>query len=228
MWSKPRTNETILLISAYWDNNSSQIPEKLDLALQHARNKNHQFILCIDSNAHSTIWGSPHDNSRGHTFEEFMASYNIQLQNIGKNNTFQTIRDGRQISSIIDLTLTSEQHPSPIKNWRISNSFEGSDHRMIHFTIETQKEPKITTYNFNKCNWTEFRLEMEKPWPEQPIEWGSNEIDKEAELIHKRTIMALDKACPKTTVRTHIKIGWWSQELHKAKKQARVNQHKMN
>jgi hypothetical protein len=57
--------------------------------------------------------------------------------------------------------------------------------------------------------------------------WASK-IDKEAELIHNGTIRALDKACPKSTARSHVKIGWWSQELHKLKKQTRVNQHKMN
>jgi hypothetical protein len=109
-WIRGRPEQTIILISAYWDATYPDIPPKLESALLYAHNKNLQVILCIDTNAHSTTWGSPRDNPRGLTFEELIANHNLAVQNIGNSNTFQTYREGREISSIIDLTLTSERH----------------------------------------------------------------------------------------------------------------------
>jgi hypothetical protein len=228
LWNKPVTNEEVLLISAYWDNLNPDIPLKLESALQFAHNKNIPFILAIDSNAHSTLWGSPNDNSRGLTMEEFIANHNIAIQNIGTNSTFQTTRDGTVIQSIIDLTLTSELHRNQINNWKISQSFVGSDHKLIHFAIETTKEKRESCYNFSKCNWHKFTESLNKPWPEQPILWNSDHIDTEAEKIQERIIEALENSCPKVTIHRHLKITWWSDELHILKKKVRVSSHKLH
>jgi hypothetical protein len=101
-----------------------------------------------------------------------MANHNLAVQNIGNSNTFQTYRDGRELSSIIDLTLTSELHDDVIHNWAISNSFVGSDHKMIHFSIKYVHKTKQTCFNFNKCDWGKFREILQTNWREEPVEWN--------------------------------------------------------
>jgi ribonuclease HI len=226
-WQKSNPDQTVILISAYWDITSPVIPTKLESALLYAHNKNLQVILCIDTNAHSTTWGSPNDNSRGLTFEELVTNHNLAIQNIGTNPTFQTFREGRSIQSIIDLTITSELHTNIIHDWTISNSFVGSDHKLIHFTIFNRKEPMQRSYNFSKCNWPKFKNDLEYGWEEQPLSWNQESIDKEALIIQYRLKSALDTHCPKTNIHKNRKITWWSDELQKLKKKVRVSHHKL-
>jgi hypothetical protein len=66
-----RNTANIILISAYWSSNDNQLPALLPLATEFAYHHNYEIICCIDSNAHSTLWGPPRDDHRGHTFEQF-------------------------------------------------------------------------------------------------------------------------------------------------------------
>jgi hypothetical protein len=45
-------------------------PDKLRDSIAFANNKGLKYIIGIDSNAHSTIWGCPRDNPRGKLLEE--------------------------------------------------------------------------------------------------------------------------------------------------------------
>jgi hypothetical protein len=82
IWNKPELEKPIILISAYWDCLVNSIPEKLTAAISFANTKQYQFIVGIDTNAHSTTWGSPSDNVRGKLFEEFIAENNIEIHNM--------------------------------------------------------------------------------------------------------------------------------------------------
>jgi hypothetical protein len=223
LWAQPKKNSAVVIISAYWDCTNPNIPDKLVNAIQYANDKHYPILCCIDSNAHSTVWGSPSDNTRGRTFEEFMIEQDLDVNNIGNQPTF---RNEQGAQSIIDLTLTSNRYDRLIRNWTISKTYFGSDHKMIHFTMESTKIKPITTYNYNKCNWTSFRAHLQADWPEQPITWTSNDIDSEAELIQKRILGSLSISCPKSKNQTRVKLGWWTNELHKLKRKARVSYHR--
>ena len=50
-----------------------------------------QVILGVDTNAHSTLWGSPINNARGDGIEEFLFQHNLEILNIAAMPTFQTV-----------------------------------------------------------------------------------------------------------------------------------------
>jgi hypothetical protein len=193
-----RNNATpILLISAYWDGLKNNIPEALAAAVDYAKDKQLQFIIGMDANAHSTTWGSSQDNTRGRLMELFIASNNLEIHNKQNKPTFQTFREGRLIQSTIDLTLTSNLYETPISDWNTSYSFEGSDHRMIHFTINKPKERRQMVFNFSKCNWTNSHKELkELRYPEIATEWNHDTIDQEANYIEQTLTEALNNHCP--------------------------------
>jgi hypothetical protein len=83
LWAQPKKNSAIIIISAYWDCTYPNIPDKLVNAIQYANDKRYPILCCIDSNAHSTVWGSPSDNTRGCTFEEFMIEHDLDVNNTG-------------------------------------------------------------------------------------------------------------------------------------------------
>jgi hypothetical protein len=155
LWNKTDSDEYILLVSAYWDCKQNNIPDKLKQAIAFANNKGFKYIIGMDSNAHSTTWGCPRDDVRGTTLEEFIATNDAAIGNIGNNPTFQTFRENRIIQSIIDLTLYSSNYICPFTNWNISDSFEGSDHRMIHIYTTTIN----VTGHPSKKHWTKNLME---------------------------------------------------------------------
>jgi hypothetical protein len=216
-----------LLISAYWDITSRSLPPKLEIAVEWANRTDIQFIICMDTNAHSTLWGSPVTNTRGNTMEDFMAAHDIDIANIGQEPTFKTYRENRILQSIIDLTLIPNMAGNIIQDWKISDSYEGSDHRMIHFTIGWVAKKKKWILNYRKCDWGKFRNKLQTEWQDQPIEWSKAQIDQEAETISRRINAALAETCPKTVEKTGIKLGFWNDELHRKKHEHRASHHKM-
>ena len=77
-------NKTIYLASAYWDINCREPPSKLQKLIDEQRN----VIIGIDTNAHSTLWGSPENNSRGDLLEDTIVTKNLTLLNTGGEPTF--------------------------------------------------------------------------------------------------------------------------------------------
>ena len=49
-------------------------------------------ILCLDSNAHSVLWGSLVSNPRGEALEELIFQHNIDVLNKGSKPTFVNLR----------------------------------------------------------------------------------------------------------------------------------------
>ena len=68
-WQK----QTTLLVSSYWDIKINKIPDDLARAVQYARSHHIELQINIDSNCHSTLFGSRDQNERGDMLEDFMA-----------------------------------------------------------------------------------------------------------------------------------------------------------
>jgi hypothetical protein len=204
MWNRNDIN--LIIISAYWDGLVNTIPASLLEAINYANNNKHQYILCIDANAHSTTWGSHNDNLRGRIFEDLIAENNMRIHNTFNQPTYQTTRNGRLIQSTIDLTLTTNRYDNPIYDWKTSASYEGSDHRMIHFCIDKPKTDKKLVYNYANCKWTNFTSELDNVlWPELATQWNNKAIDEEADLLTSNIIKALDTHYPKNIACTRVK-----------------------
>ena len=68
------------------------------------------ILLCLDSNCHSSSFG-PTDNKRGDILDEFITTYNLEIENIGTEYTYKTTI----ANSVIDITL-AEMIAVSIKN----------------------------------------------------------------------------------------------------------------
>ncbi|KMQ86483.1 reverse transcriptase [Lasius niger] len=88
-------------------------------------------IICGDYNSKSTLWGSPYTNARGESIEEW-AENDLRLINTGTQPT--CVRP--QGSSIIDLTWSTADVSSYIKDWKVLTDLETlSDHEYISMMI---------------------------------------------------------------------------------------------
>ena len=109
--------KTLIVIFCYWDINVKEIPVDLQNIVQYAKSKNIGFQVHMDSNCHSTLFGSKNQNKRGNILEDFMALHGLVPGNVGNESTF--IR--RNSGMVIDLTFGTTDAIAQIRNWRVDN-----------------------------------------------------------------------------------------------------------
>ena len=83
-------NKGILIISAYWPDNSDSedISKKLQEAIDYAKANNLGIVIGMDSNAHSLLYGAKKQNKRGDNLDKFTIDNNLQPINIGNTPTW--------------------------------------------------------------------------------------------------------------------------------------------
>jgi hypothetical protein len=111
--------KTIILISAYWENNSQVVPTKIIQAIKYAKKGKYDLFMGIDSNAHHRLWGSPNNNSRGDKFEELISLHNLNLLNDAAAPTY--VKGLHETH--IDLTITSPKLAHLIQNWEDARGY---------------------------------------------------------------------------------------------------------
>jgi len=218
--SRPR----IMLISCYWDINNPEIPVKLKEAIDYCEDEGFPFICGMDSNAHSTLWGSPHNNARGNKMEDYILEKNVNLINRGNKHTF-VAPVGR---SHIDITFSSADLTEICHTWYVDTSPNSSlsDHRMIKFKIKVDKPEMVQSRPLSKAHWKEFQKALAEPWPDPPLFWTPETVDKRVDMFYERLEKALDLACPKRWVKPKVGYSWWNEEAEKISRKARVAYHK--
>ena len=136
-----------ILSSIYLDilaDHENFFPPRFYDLVDHCNNQNIPLVLALDSNAHSCLWGKE-TNRRGKLLEDVIASYGLNVENIGISPTFEA----RQTSTVIDITLTL-QSPS-ILNWQVSTEATLSDHNAIRYELELCPEPPCLVPNLAKA-----------------------------------------------------------------------------
>ena len=147
----------IIICSFYWDINHSNPPTQMVEAGQFARDKGYMFLVCGDSNAHSTLYNCKDTNKRGKTFELTLAKLDLIPSNRGNKFTFE----GGMGRSIIDVTLVTSRFEHRIKNWRVSSKDMKSDHNLIEFEMEVE-EPEVVYYtDYKNGNHEQFKKDCE-------------------------------------------------------------------
>ena len=210
----------IIIISSYWDITQPNIPTKLIETLSYCKSNNLPVICAIDTNAWSTLWGCDTTNPRGDLMEELVLEENLVILNTGSKPTFRTSR----ASSIIDLTLISPQLETICRDWRIHNIPSQSDHVAIRFNLTITKPQKILIRPYKKADWPLFDTLL-KNWPPPPAFWTQSTIESQCDLFYSKITEALDKACPKQTIKPSIRVSWWTPELEIARKQVHQAHH---
>jgi hypothetical protein len=90
--------------------------------------------------------------------EDLIFTYDLEVCNTGSHCTFFN----RRAATIIDVTMASHAIAQHIKEWRVDESVEASDHHLICFKITISIKKYITTRNYDKGNWPLFQSSMEE------------------------------------------------------------------
>ena len=90
--------------------------------MKYAKEKRLAILLCIDSNCHSSSFGTD-DNKRGEVLDDFIAAHNLKIENKGTEYTFETTL----ASTIIDITLSDKLAVS-VTDWTVVKGENFTDH----------------------------------------------------------------------------------------------------
>ena len=181
------------------------IKPKMNQLLDYCRRQDLHLIMNVDTNAHSALWGSDETNPRGDVIEDFILQQDLVVANIGAIPTYERVN----CATIIDVTLTLGLEDA-IHHWRVVRDVIASDHNLIAFELSVVEPVRATVRNYNQANWSKFQRFMSKPWSPPPS-WSSDVLDREVGRLEKDIHWALDKACPRKTVRTSLQtVNWWN------------------
>ena len=86
-----RWNSTDFLVaSVYLDKNDDVVQPWLTNIIEYGTDRHLAMIICMDSNAHSSLYSEAESDERGDALEDFLFSHDLDLANRGSLPTFQT------------------------------------------------------------------------------------------------------------------------------------------
>ena len=194
--------KVITVASFYHDINLSTLPKGLD----EAADAEGLVVLAGDTNAHSTLWGSPTNNRRGDHWEDYILTNDLYILNDSSNPTFSSHLG----NSHLDITLT--KNPDRFSNWKNTQVFNGSDHTLISF-ITSLSSPFIDKYyqNILKTDWGVFQSKL-TPLNQDTIT-STAQLESQATQLVDNVVKAFNEACPPKKAFPGRPCRWWNNNL---------------
>ncbi len=203
----------LVLASAYMDSNHQNIDEHLLKTIEFARDKGLKCLISCDSNAWSTMWGSPRSNHRESLILDLLIEYNLTLANVGFVPTFARTN----AESVIDLTI--ESNGLGINSWKVEDDDMLSDHSLISFRIDKKPvklETKLTR-DVRIANWHLFRTILkDKLCFSSKHYWTKTDLETESQHVTKCITDALDIVAPLKQKESRGKPSVWRNPEYKA------------
>ena len=168
------------------------------------------LVICMDSNAHSSLWGSNSSNKRGEELEELLLEHELFVANVGNVSTF----DNDRSKSIIDITVYNRWATDIIDEWRVDEGPSISDQRYIDFKITNYKPFRKEMRNLRKADWMKFKEMVGKVTPEPRSNFNTKEgLDREADRLNDIIKEGLDVVCPLKGALNRRPCRWWTPDL---------------
>ena len=183
-------------------------------------NSNLPLVICTDSNAHHPLWGSPSSDQRGDTLVECLSTAGLSLCNIGNRPTFKTGRG----ESIVDLTLVNSKALQLIKNWKVCDIENFSDHERISFSLNLGNHYRTSYRNIKDCNWEVFNSHiafLKQQYNTNSLfrpQMTASQLNKLQGTLNSIISKAFDLACPIITSSRKTTTPWWTSELSDQRK----------
>ena len=200
------------LVSIYLDITKPVVQPWLEELMDMITRKKLPVILCLDSNAHSDLFG-PDTNARGEALEDFILGHNLYTENLGDAPTFELQRGGRLIQTHIDVTLSRDLH-FVVDDWRVDRSYNASDHNTILFKCAPIETTTQMIRPWSKADWPLFTNELKQAQYRIPEDMSMKKLDKLTAQMYQLIDRALDRACPKIEVDNTARKNVWSTDKH--------------
>ena len=174
------------------------------------------FLILGDFNAHGTIWGCSHTNSRGRHLEDIIHRNNICILNTGSQTHIALLcrqdRRRRLTCPLSSASVADRFH------WRTHASPCGSDHFPIWLSADIPHPGARTPqWNLRKADWTSFTADCNIE-----LDMAGTTTDDMNEQLCNTMLRAAAKSIPKTSsLPKRIPVPWWSEECRLALREKR-------
>lgn len=167
------------------------------------------LLLLGDFNAHHSLWGSDHIDSRGRTMERLICDEHLAVLNTGSPTHF-TMPTGN--TSAIDLSLVSPQ-VLPLFTWKVDEDPLGSDHFPVWLSFDSDANPRDRPRRWNMRNvvWSEFTADAESSFPTQDGQQHSVDTFTETLLDVAGRHIPMTSGSPR-----HVPVPWFNNECRDA------------
>ena len=198
-------------------------------------------VVTGDFNSHHTFWDNSCTNdTNGILLHDFIISNSLELINNSQLPTFEAFRNGRLVTSIIDLTLASNNLVSRITDWEMDPTLiANSDHNAFVFSITAERTsetyPIVTTFKYKtaKANWNKFHETLEHELTQRNITHERIQsvsslasLDLLVDGLTKSIQKACDKSIPKRRRKTK-RCPWMSEEIKAQKGKVNRLKHRL-
>ena len=170
------------------------------------------YMICLDANAHNTLWSSPHTDRAGTILEEV-----LDENDLGLLNTSCPTRG----NAVLDLTIS---HPELMLDFesRVLTNKHGSDHHpvLISLTGEASETERLPRWNVKKADWSTFQnmatAEITSDLFLSEEESGEDKI----EVFTRKLIEIATETIPQTSRFHQYKSSkpWWDDECQEVKR----------
>lgn len=219
--------EDLTLVSCYLTPSDSieDFEGKLNGIEDFIRTIRGHIIVAGDLNAKAVEWGMQITDARGRRIVNMMARAGLIVANTGNTPTFR--RPGCE-ATIPDVTLVTERTLCRIAEWKVLESYTGSDHQYISYNIGTgavrgsEEEQRYTAmtrkWNSAKLNVGILLMEIEQRMSAVP---ETQDASKAAEVLISDIQRSCDKAMPRIGVsrRRRKSVYWWNDDIARARRE---------
>ena len=147
------------------------------------------IIIGGDMNANHQDWGCLDADERGDSIAALAASYQLSVCNSGSDPTYEEIRSGVHMSSIVDVTLASDNTVQFVRDWKVRTDVcVLSDHHAIEFCVDIgagrERSVRSSTYLFNNkvADWSAFEKSINNKMRESGLSDANINIMDEDDL----------------------------------------------
>jgi Reverse transcriptase (RNA-dependent DNA polymerase)/Endonuclease-reverse transcriptase len=219
----------MLLVSCYLPIENEVNKSKICSILSYARDSNLGLILCMDSNAHNSFWGSKNDNKRGNQLMDLITEFELRILNRGTEPTWVSPRCDKIMESCIDITIVSKNIKEYMGAWKLLDESLFSDHKAIVFDIKTSKCRKKLTRVKRVTNWKKYSeyvsTEMDKNvWEINNVE----DLNVKANLLGAIITKGFESNNKQRAVKSKFFMDWFDPRLQEERRQLRKLWSKIN
>ena len=187
-------------------------PEIFKDLVQYCTINNFDLIVGSDVNSHSKFWNSTNDNQRGEALLEYILENDLHVLNEGCKPTFENaVR-----KEVLDISMSNSNALNLINDWKVEDRHTQSDHKMITFTIDTNKKLDLgLRRNIKKTDWNGYVEELQGKI--QVIDVNEVDLDTAATFINEAIISSFENNCKLKPIVLRRDPPWWNKDLQSMK-----------
>ena len=125
------TNFKTYFISAYCRPSLDCVSDVMNRITRSCEINKQNVVICLDGNAHNTLWNSPTTDERGMELEEILLTNNLNI--INPPESFLSFKPPH--TTFVDVTIMGDSVAEKVTRWNYLSTPSLSDHYYIYFSL---------------------------------------------------------------------------------------------